>query len=103
MYYVNMVCKPLVKVCTCLGLPFVLFGGFNQPSFSFGLSQTVYIPAAITTNDSACDLSYPTVCIPSPPPDLNCEDVLPYEDFQVLSPDPHGLDRDKDGLGCESE
>jgi micrococcal nuclease len=22
--------------------------------------------------------------------------------FEVLSPDPHGLDRDGDGIGCES-
>jgi micrococcal nuclease len=48
-----------------------------------------------------CDASYPSVCIPSPPPDLDCGDV-DAEDFTVLSPDPHGFDSDGDGVGCES-
>jgi endonuclease YncB( thermonuclease family) len=49
-----------------------------------------------------CDPSYPTVCIPPPPPDLDCKDV-PYHNFKVLPPDPHGFDgRDDDGVGCES-
>jgi len=49
-----------------------------------------------------CDPSYPTVCIPPPPPDLDCGDI-PYRRFQVLPPDPHNFDgSDKDGVGCES-
>jgi endonuclease YncB( thermonuclease family) len=49
-----------------------------------------------------CDPSYPTVCIPPPPPDLDCGDI-PYHDFVVRPPDRHGFDgRDNDGLGCES-
>lgn len=48
-----------------------------------------------------CDPSYPDFCIPSPPPDLNCKDI-PHKNFTVLPPDPHKLDRDKDGIGCES-
>jgi hypothetical protein len=48
-----------------------------------------------------CDPAYPDVCIASSPPDLNCPDV-PYKGFTVLSPDPHGFDRDVDGIGCES-
>jgi endonuclease YncB( thermonuclease family) len=47
-----------------------------------------------------CDPAYPTVCIPPPPPDLDCKDI-PYRNFKVLPPDPHGLDRDGDGIGCE--
>ncbi len=47
-----------------------------------------------------CDSSYPTVCIPSPPPDLDCSDIS-YKRFKVLSPDPHRFDGDKDGIGCE--
>jgi len=50
---------------------------------------------------SICDPAYPTVCIPPPPPDLDCGDI-PYRRFQVLSPDPHNFDRDADGIGCES-
>lgn len=48
-----------------------------------------------------CDPSYPTVCIPPPPPDLDCGDI-PYRRFTVLPPDPHKFDGDKDGIGCES-
>ena len=48
-----------------------------------------------------CDPSYPNVCIPSSPPDLDCGDV-PYRRFAVLPPDPHRFDREADGIGCES-
>jgi hypothetical protein len=48
-----------------------------------------------------CDPSYPTVCIPSSPPDLDCADV-PYRDFEVRGNDPHRFDGDGDGIGCES-
>jgi hypothetical protein len=47
-----------------------------------------------------CSPAYPTVCIPPPPPDLNCGDV-PYRRFTVLPPDPHHFDGDHDGIGCE--
>ena len=51
---------------------------------------------------SRCDPAYPTVCIPSPPPDLDCGQI-PYTDFRVLPPDPHGFDgSDNDGWGCET-
>jgi hypothetical protein len=50
---------------------------------------------------SNCDSSYPDNCISSPPPNLNCKDVS-VNDFEVLPPDPHGFDRDEDGIGCES-
>lgn len=65
-------------------------------------------PTAVNNNNSGgggdsgnCDPAYPTVCIPPPPPDLDCKDV-PYRRFQVLPPDPHRFDRDNDGIGCES-
>jgi micrococcal nuclease len=48
-----------------------------------------------------CDPSYPGVCIPPYPPDLDCGEIT-YRRFEVLQPDPHGFDRDKDGIGCES-
>jgi len=54
-----------------------------------------------TSQRANCDPSYPTVCIPSPPPDLDCKDI-PYRRFRVLPPDPHHFDRDGDGIGCES-
>lgn len=48
-----------------------------------------------------CDPSYPTVCIPPFPPDLDCGEI-PYRRFAVRGSDPHGFDRDRDGIGCES-
>lgn len=49
-----------------------------------------------------CHPSYPTVCIPPPPPDLDCGDIE-ERDFEVSGSDPHRFDRDHDGIGCESE
>jgi hypothetical protein len=59
------------------------------------------MPTATATTGPACDPAYPTVCIPSPPPDLNCSDI-PHRRFTVLAPDPHRFDTDGDGIGCES-
>ena len=64
-------------------------------------------PAPTPTPESraGCDPAYPDpgVCIPPPPPDLNCGDI-PYRRFTVLAPDPHGFDgNDNDGIGCESD
>lgn len=58
------------------------------------------VPTPMPT-PSNCDPSYPTVCIPPPPPDLDCGDI-PYRNFTVLPPDPHGFDSDGDGIGCET-
>ena len=57
-------------------------------------------PDTHDADPSDCDPSYPTVCIPSPPPDLNCGDI-PHRNFVVLQPDPHRFDGNKDGIGCE--
>lgn len=50
-----------------------------------------------------CDPSYPGVCIPpySQVGDLDCGEISQRR-FQVIPPDPHGLDGDGDGVGCES-
>ena len=51
-----------------------------------------------------CEPSYPTVCIPFTPPDLDCADFLPLKDFpvnyNVPNPDPHHLDGNHDGVAC---
>jgi micrococcal nuclease len=58
-----------------------------------------------TTSGGNCAPSYPDVCIPPPPPDLDCGQI-PYRNFRVIynvaSPDPHRFDGDRDGIGCES-
>ena len=50
---------------------------------------------------SNCDPSYPTVCIPPPPPDLDCGQIS-FRRFKVVGADPHRFDSDHDGVGCES-
>jgi Excalibur calcium-binding domain len=61
--------------------------------------------AQTTTAAGNCAPGYPDVCIPPPPPDLNCGDI-PYRNFRVVynvpDPDPHRFDGDHDGIGCES-
>lgn len=47
-----------------------------------------------------CHPGYEGVCIPPPPPDLNCEDIE-FSNFDVVGTDPHGFDGDNDGKGCE--
>jgi micrococcal nuclease len=64
-----------------------------------------HAPACTTTAPapaagSNCDPSYPGVCIPPPPPDLDCADV-PHTGFRVTGADPHRFDGDADGIGCE--
>ncbi len=55
----------------------------------------------VSPDPGNCDPSYPTVCIPPPPPDLDCDDI-PYRRFPVVGSDPHRFDGDNDGIGCES-
>jgi micrococcal nuclease len=58
-------------------------------------------PRPASTTGSNCDPSYPTVCFPRYPPDLDCGDIS-HRRFEVLPPDPHGFDGNNDGIGCES-
>ncbi|GIW13027.1 MAG: hypothetical protein KatS3mg062_0466 [Tepidiforma sp.] len=68
-------------------------------------TPTARVPTPTATpgrgRTGSCDPSYPDVCIPPFPPDLDCGDI-PFRRFRVLPPDPHGFDRDHDGIGCES-
>lgn len=70
-------------------------------------APTTTFPPATADDSTAeeggdCHPAYPDVCIPSPPPDLNCADV-PHRNIRVVEhPDPHGLDGNHDGVGCES-
>jgi len=74
-------------------------------TYSITTSRTVAAPTSApmptTGQPAACDAAYPTVCIPPPPPDLDCSDI-PHRNFTVLPPDPHRFDGDHDGIGCES-
>jgi micrococcal nuclease len=56
--------------------------------------------AQVTAKPASCDPSYPDVCIPLPPPDLDCIHI-PYRNFKVIPPDTHILDSDGNGIGCD--
>ena len=66
-----------------------------------GGSSTPGPTTASSPGAADCDPAYPTVCIPPPPPDLDCAEIA-YRNFAVLPPDPHRFDGDKDGIGCET-
>jgi Excalibur calcium-binding domain len=48
-----------------------------------------------------CDPAYPDDCLPSPPPDLDCADVGHRVTVDHRYGDPHRLDADGDGIGCD--
>lgn len=56
-------------------------------------------PTSSTDAAGPCDPAYPTLCLPTTP-DLDCAD-LDARQFPVLAPDPHRLDGDGNGVGCE--
>jgi micrococcal nuclease len=62
-----------------------------------------FVVPRTTRGDDDCDPSYPEVCLPSPPPDLDCADLRARGlcDVAVRGRDPHRLDRDGDGVACE--
>jgi micrococcal nuclease len=72
-----------------------------KPDGPFVIGAAACSTSSDPPDGGGCDSSYPDVCIPSPPPDLDCREIA-YRRFRVLPPDPHGFDGDHDGLGCES-
>lgn len=82
------------------------------PPWDFRKNQCAVKPAAATQKPAPapqrpapnqqknCDPSYPDVCIPPAPPDLDCGEIS-HRNFRVVGSDPHRFDGDKDGIGCE--
>ena len=60
-------------------------------------------PATSPPSNGKCDSNYSGGCVPPPPPDLDCADIraLGIAPVRVVGSDPHRLDGDHDGLGCE--
>jgi hypothetical protein len=83
---------------SCAYLPIAQGGGYVPPTAT-AVAPTA-IPPTPTRDPATCHPSYPSVCIPPPPPDLDCGDIV-YRRFTVLPPDPHNFDSDDDGIGCE--
>ena len=60
-------------------------------------------PATNLPPSGKCDPNYSGGCVPPPPPDLDCADIraMGIAPVRVVGSDPHRLDGDHDGLGCE--
>lgn len=68
-------------------------------------------PAAesLVPADALCHSSYVDACVPPRAGDVDCPDgtgdgptYAPTTDFRAVGPDVFGLDRDRDGIACES-
>src|SRR5437667_876900 len=83
----------------------MISSGHATPYFAFcsvsEFGTTAWSGCASPPPPGNCDPAYPDVCIPPPPPDLDCSDI-PYRNFRVLPPDPHPFDGDGDGIGFEA-
>ena len=63
-------------------------------------APAVRVPAvAAASSPTRCDRSYRGACVPLYPPDVDCPDVA--AEVEVAGADPHRLDSDGDGRGCE--
>ena len=60
-------------------------------------------PTTTPPPTSKCDPNYAGGCVPPYPPDVDCADIRALEiaPVRVTGSDPHGLDGDGDGYGCE--
>ena len=74
-------------------------------------SSPAGVPPSVGAPPGECDPAYANLCVPPPPPDLNCADIramlreagLDALELREAGLDPHRLDRDRDGLACEIE
>lgn len=58
--------------------------------------------APAVASGSRCHPAYPDGCIPPPAPDLDCAQIKRRVRVDHTHGDPHRLDADKDGWGCET-
>jgi endonuclease YncB( thermonuclease family) len=61
------------------------------------------LPTLTPPPTGKCDPNYAGGCVPPYPPDLDCADIraLGIAPVRVVGSDPHRLDGDDDGIGCE--
>lgn len=60
--------------------------------------ETRAIEEPVEESSSECDPNY-SGCVPPYPPDIDCDEIS--GSVAVYGSDPHGLDADGDGSGCE--
>ena len=70
---------------------------------STGQSGPASMPRSSPSPGQRCDPNYAGGCVPPYPPDLDCADIraLGIAPVRVIGSDPHRLDGDHDGWGCE--
>jgi hypothetical protein len=61
-------------------------------------AETRAIEEPVEESSSECDPNYSS-CVPPYPPDIDCSEIS--GSVAVYGSDPHGLDADGDGSGCE--
>jgi hypothetical protein len=83
-------------------------GGEVRPGATIGLdiAKAPPVTAPPTTEPAPppqtdCDPAYPNDCLPRPPPDLDCADIGHRVEVDHQYGDPHRLDADGDGVGCD--
>ena len=83
-------------------------GGEVRPGATIGLviAKAPPVTAPLTTEPAPppqtdCDPAYPNDCLPPPPPDLDCADIGRRVEVDHQYGDPHRLDADSDGVGCD--
>ena len=100
---ITMVQEETPLAAVLLFAAFFLFWGGVLTGGAYIVSNTDWssTDSGSPASGSNCAPSYPDFCIPADAGDLDCKDV-DGSDFTVQGSDPYGLDRDGDGVGCES-
>jgi len=74
-------------------------------TLAFAVGSTVDAPERVSAQET-CNPSYPSICVRPSEGDYDCAGSGDGPNYvvgpvEVLPPDPHGLDPDGDGIGCE--
>ena len=87
----------------CPAAVFDPMSGFSSGNLNSGVANSDDNTVVVTPGAN-CDPNY-SGCIPMYPPDLDCSDIraLGLAPVHRIGADPHRLDRDGDGIGCEQK
>ena len=79
-------------------------GLWGKPPTAATAPPPAWSPLPFVGNTGGCEPSYPGLCVPLSPPDLDCKWIYAQgiDHIVVLAPDPHRFDGNHDGVGCES-
>lgn len=92
----------LLSFTLSLALLLTLSASKGSHAISIANRDTDSRSRQVLAQKNNCSPAYPDVCIPPPPPDLNCPEIS-YRKFRVFSPDPHHFDGNNNGIGCEGD